>query len=70
MKDIDRWLREPRRGPVDPDSCVVCASLRGGISASTRMDDPLLALATLSAMRVHKKHGHQDWVKGPEPAAR
>jgi hypothetical protein len=32
------------------------------------MDDPLLALATLSAMRVHKTHGHQDWVKDSEPA--
>lgn len=68
MKGVDRWLREPRPGPVDPDSCVVCASLRGSVSASARMNDPLFALATLSAMRAHREFGHQNRVKNSEPA--
>jgi hypothetical protein len=32
------------------------------------MEDPLLALTTLSAMRVHREFGHQNWVKEPQSA--
>ncbi|MFC7814330.1 hypothetical protein ACFUTR_06715 [Streptomyces sp. NPDC057367] len=69
MRDVDRWLREPRRGPVDPEKCIVCASLRGQVIAANRTNDAMLGLVTLSAMRTHRKFGHQDWVKEPARSA-
>jgi len=51
-------LKTPRPGPVDPDGCPVCGSLRAILGTELKGGDRLSARAVVSAMHTHMIYGH------------
>ncbi|WP_172384890.1 hypothetical protein [Streptomyces sp. MNP-20] len=51
-------LTHPRRGPVDPVKCLVCAQLSRRLRKAAADEDRIAVADTVRAMKLHKEFGH------------
>ncbi|MFJ4774322.1 hypothetical protein ACIP88_35335 [Streptomyces uncialis] len=48
----------PRDGPVNPDTCPQCASLRNALRSTLDRSDTGALMVVVEMMDLHKKRGH------------
>lgn len=58
LLDLLDDLKTPRPGPVDPEGCPVCGSLRAVLSRELKSGDRLSTRAVVYAMYTHMIYGH------------